>query len=80
MKKHDFLTTIGIVMGFGLTVWGMASGGTNLKIFFDPASIAITVGGSFAALLIAYPISAMKRVTKIIKQSFKENKIGRAHV
>jgi len=73
MKKHDFLTTIGIVTGFGLTVWGMASGGTNLTIFFDPASIAITVGGSFAALLIAYPISAMKRVTKVIKQSFKES-------
>jgi len=73
MKKHDSLTTIGIITAFGLTLWGMASGGTSLKIFFDPASIAITVGGSFAALLIAYPISAMKRVTKVIVQSFKES-------
>ena len=73
MKKHDFLTTIGIVAGFGLTLWGMASGGTNLIIFYDPASIAITVGGSFAALLIAYPISEMKKVIKVIVQSFKEN-------
>ncbi|MCB2291925.1 motility protein A [Clostridium algoriphilum] len=73
MKKHDFLTTIGIVVGTGLTVWGMASGGTNLKIFYDFASILITVGGSFAALLIAYPISAMKRITNVIFQSFKES-------
>ncbi|HEY8890004.1 MAG TPA: motility protein A [Clostridium sp.] len=73
MKKHDISTSIGIIAGIGLTIWGMASGGTNLRVFFDPASIAITVGGSFAALLIAYPISAMKRVTKIIVQSFKES-------
>jgi len=73
MKKHDRLTTIGIITGFGLTLWGMASGGTSLRIFFDPASIAITVGGSFAALLIAYPISEMKRVSKVIVQSFKES-------
>ncbi|MCB2297158.1 motility protein A [Clostridium tagluense] len=73
MKKHDFLTTIGIVIGFGLTLWGMASGGTSLKIFYDPASIAITVGGSFAALLIAYPIGAMNKVFKVIVQSFKES-------
>lgn len=73
MKKKDFLTTIGIVLGFGLVLWGMSAGGAKLKIFFDPASIAITVGGSFAALLIAYPISAMRRVMKIIIQSFKES-------
>jgi len=73
MKKHDILTTAGIISGFGLTLWGMASGGTSLKIFYDPASIAITVGGSFAALLIAYPVSAMTKLIKIIVQSFKES-------
>ncbi|MGH4140927.1 motility protein A [Clostridium sp.] len=73
MKKHDILTSAGIVVGVVLILWGMSAGGANLKIFFDPASIAITVGGSFAALLIAYPIAAMKKVTKIIVQSFKES-------
>ena len=73
MKKHDILTTVGIVVGFGLTLWGMAAGGANLRIFYDPASIAITVGGSFAALLIAYPLAAMKKVLKVIIQSFKES-------
>ncbi|MBU3111790.1 motility protein A [Clostridium lacusfryxellense] len=73
MKKHDISTTIGLIAGTGLTFWGMAAGGTNLIIFFDPASIAITVGGSFAALLIAYPVSAMKKVMTLIIQSFKES-------
>ncbi len=72
-KKHDILTTVGVIAGVGLTFWGMAAGGTNLVIFFDPASIAITVGGSFSAVLIAYPVEAMKKVAKIIMQSFKEN-------
>jgi chemotaxis protein MotA len=80
MKKQDILTSIGIVAGFGLTVWGMAAGGTNLIIFYDFASILITVGGSFAALLIAYPISEMKRVTKVIVQSFKESTMASTEI
>ena len=80
MKKRDILTSIGIVVGFGLVFWGMSSGKTNLMIFFDPASIAITVGGSFAALLIAYPISEMKRAMKVIGQSFRESTMARTEI
>jgi chemotaxis protein MotA len=80
MKKHDFMTTIGVVVGFGLTLWGMAAGGTNLIIFYDFASILITIGGSFAALLIAYPISAMKRVMKVTVESFKESTMSSAEI
>ena len=80
MKKRDILTSIGIVLGFGLVFWGMAAGKTNLLIFFDPASIAITIGGSFAALIIAYPISEMKRILKVIVQSFKENTMSRTEI
>ena len=80
MKKQDILTIVGLLAGAGLTFWGMAAGGTNLIIFFDPASIAITVGGSLAALLIAYPISAMKRVMKVIVQSFKESTMANTDI
>jgi len=80
MKKHDISTTIGLIAGTGLTIWGMAAGGTNLIIFFDPASIAITVGGSFAALLIAYPILEMKNIMKLIIQSFKESTSSSAEI
>jgi len=80
MKKQDILTSIGIVAGTVLIFWGMAAGGANLMIFYDPASIAITVGGSFAALIIAYPISEMKRVINVIVQSFKENTMSRTEI
>ncbi|MGH4050387.1 MAG: motility protein A [Clostridium sp.] len=80
MKKQDLLTSIGIVAGAALILWGMSAGEANLKIFFDPSSIAITVGGSFAALIIAYPISEMKRVLNVIVQSFKENTMARTDI
>ncbi|MCY6959608.1 motility protein A [Clostridium brassicae] len=72
MKRQDVLTLVGLVLGFGLVVFGMLSGGT-VSMFVDPSSIAITVGGSFGALLIAYPMAEFKRVGKVIIQSFKEN-------
>ncbi len=54
MKKRDILTPIGLILCFGLVIWGMAAGGTNLKIFWDLASVLITIGGSLAAILITY--------------------------
>ena len=73
MKKHDFMTSIGVVSGVVLIVWGMAAGGTSLMVFYDFASILLTIGGSLAAMLIAYPLSAMKRVMKVTVESFKES-------
>ena len=80
MKKHDSLTSIGIVIGIVLIVWGMSAGGTNLMVFYDFASVLITIGGSFAALLIAYPISAMKKVITVIVQSFKESTMSSTEI
>lgn len=73
MKRSDLLTPIGIILGFGLVIWGMASGGSNLKVFWDLASVFITIGGSFAAMLITYPMSEFKRLFVVIRQAFKEN-------
>jgi chemotaxis protein MotA len=80
MKKHDMLTGVGLMLGVVLIFWGMTAGGASLKIFFDPSSIAITVGGSFSALLIAYPLPAMKKVIKIIVQSFKEGTMSSTEI
>ncbi|GAA0724130.1 motility protein A [Clostridium malenominatum] len=79
MKKRDLLTLIGIVLGSILLIWAMAMKSLTeydfgqLKLFFDPASIAITLGGSFAAMLITYPMSYFNKLIKIMVQSFKES-------
>ena len=73
MKKRDILTPIGFVLCFGLVLWGMASGGSNLKVFWDVASVFITIGGSMAAMLITYPMDEFKRLLIVIRQTFKDN-------
>lgn len=79
MKRRDILTAIGIIVGFGMMLWGMAMVSITeysigqLKLFWDISSVIITIGGSFCALLIAYPLNTFKRLFKIIIQAFKES-------
>ena len=49
MKKSDVLTSVGLVLGVVLMLYGMLLG-SSLKIFWDLSSVIITVGGSVAAL------------------------------
>jgi len=72
MKKNDMLTAIGFVIAIVLVFYGMLNGG-SLKLFFDVPSLAITVGGSFGALLMSYPFNEIKRFIKVAAQAFKEN-------
>lgn len=76
MKRQDMLTLLGLLAGTVLMIYGMLSGGGTFKMFYDPASIAITVGGSFSALLINYPLNEFKRLVKVLVQSFKETSMA----
>lgn len=76
MKRQDILTPVGFLLGVGLMIYGMLGGGGSFKMFFDPSSIAITVGGSISALLINYPLIEFRRVFKVIVQSFKETSMA----
>ncbi|GAA0078716.1 motility protein A [Clostridium sp. CTA-5] len=79
MKKTDIMTAVGLIVGLGLMIYGMASGGTgasNLKLFWDLSSVAITFGGSIAAVLIVYPLDEIKKAGALFVQSFKEPNIS----
>lgn len=81
MKRKDMLTLIGIIAGFGLIGWGMMSGdGGGIGPFIDISSIIITIGGSFAAMLVNYPISQFKKLAKVLAQTFKDNKVSSLEV
>lgn len=77
MKKTDILTGIGLFIGIGLMIFGMQSGNTPLKRFWDISSVAITLGGSISAVLIAYPLDEFKKFGTLIVQSFKEPKLSK---
>ncbi|MGL4847499.1 MAG: motility protein A [Clostridium sp.] len=72
MKKSDALTSIGLVVGMGLLLWAMGSG-SSLLLFWDVPSVAITVGGSFCAVLITIENADLKRMISVLMQAFRNN-------
>lgn len=60
------------IVGLGLTwfliLLGMGFG--NLGSFIDFPSLQIVVGGTAAAMLLAYPLSTLKQFPSIVKQAF----------
>ncbi len=63
----DVSTFLGMIITFGLIVFGIISGKTGVSLdkminFFDPASIYITVGGTFAILISCYPFSTLLKI------------------
>ena len=73
MKKNDMLTAIGLLLGIGMMFYGMASGGlSEMHLFWDAPSLAITIGGSLAAVMIVTPMSEFKKFGTLFVQAFKE--------
>lgn len=54
---------IGWVMAFGLVIFGIYDGG-SIGSFIEPASLAITVGGTIACLIASFPLSYLAGVPK----------------
>ncbi|HOP71448.1 MAG TPA: motility protein A [Bacillota bacterium] len=65
----DRASVLGIVSGFILLLWGMSNGG-DLRMFWDFASVLITVGGTLTATLISYRLSTFLEVMSIAKNAF----------
>jgi chemotaxis protein MotA len=64
----DIATVVGLVLAFGLVVWGITLGG-SLGQFWDPPSVAIVLGGTTAALLVAFPLAKVMGVVKVLKKT-----------
>jgi chemotaxis protein MotA len=71
MKRLDILTWVGILAGVFVVIWGILIG-SPLSVFYDFASVVITVFGSVCALLINYPFSEIKRLPKVIGKAFTD--------
>ncbi len=69
MKKFDALSIIGIVIGLTLVTVSIVFEG-DLKAFWNPSGLMITVGGSFGALLVSFRIDEIKTVLQVTKKVF----------
>lgn len=75
MKKQDILTPIGLVLAIGLILFGISQGSTGVSVFIDIPSFAITIGGSFAAVLITFSIDEIKEIPNAMKISLTTTNI-----
>lgn len=87
-RKLDIMSIAGLLLGLGLIVMGIILAKStdeagsvtysiltvNLKSFYDLPSIAIVVGGTFAALMLSFPLEQFARVPKHIRIIFSPQK------
>lgn len=66
----DTASLIGLGLGTVAIIFGIISGSGNLIWFVSIASVFITVGGSFSALLVAYPLQKVLNMTQVMKIIF----------
>lgn len=71
-QRMDVLTVLGIVLGLALVVGAIAMDG-SVASFLHLPSFMITVGGSFAALLVNFQIPQIKMVFQVTKNAFFED-------
>lgn len=69
----DITTILGLVIGIVLVVF---VGITPAKLgnFWDPASVAIVLGGTISAVISSYPLSTLKTIPKHMKMVIQGNK------
>jgi len=62
----DLNTIIGYVFAFGMILVAMAIGPGGIPIFFDVPSVIIVFGGTISVTMVAFPISDLKPILKIM--------------
>lgn len=65
----DFTTLFGIISGLFMLFYAISST-AGYHIFINPSAFLITVGGTFAATLINFPVSDVLRSLSIVRQVF----------
>ncbi|HEX9745100.1 MAG TPA: motility protein A [bacterium] len=65
----DLATVLGFVIGTGLILYGMSSGG-SLALFVNVPSLAIVIGGGLSAVMVCFPMSQVISTIKVLKTAF----------
>jgi len=66
---------VGFLAAIGLIFYGMTGEGDPVSNFINIPSVAITVGGTLGALLIAFPFKIIKNVPKMFMMVIKSKKL-----
>lgn len=77
MKKPDILTPIGFLFVLAVLFFGIVQDKSGVAAFIDMPSFVITVGGSFAAILITFSLEDLKQVPESIKVAMQMNRTNK---
>ncbi|MEW9080424.1 motility protein A [Terrisporobacter glycolicus] len=77
MKKSDILTPIGFLFVLAVLFFGIAQDKAGIGAFIDMPSFVITVGGSFAAVLITFSLDDLKQIPGSIKVAMQINRTNK---
>ncbi len=67
----DFATTIGLIISFLSLGIGIFAAGLNLLDIINIAAVFITIGGSFAVILISNPLELTFNIGKVYRKTFR---------
>lgn len=73
----DLATIIGLVAGSACFIYGMMGGQGigNLRLFWDPSSYVLVLGGALGAIFIAFPMDQVIGAGKVIKNTFTSKRL-----
>ncbi|WP_144527899.1 flagellar motor stator protein MotA [Peribacillus simplex] len=71
----DITSVLGVVLGIVAILVGMVLKGVSVTALINPAAILIIIVGTIAAVVTAFPFSELKRLPKIFKVLFYEQKL-----
>jgi len=71
----DKTSVIGVIIGFIAVGVGMVLKGVSPSVIINPAAILIILAGTVASVTIAFPLSEIKKVPKLFKIIFTEQKL-----
>lgn len=66
----DLTTALGTVLVIVLLLWALMSGGTPLSLFIDVPSVVMVIGGTVAVTMMAFRMSDLKGLVKVILTSY----------
>ncbi len=76
----DIATIIGLASSFGCVLFGIIIGGAGIATFINYPSVLITVGGTIAATLIAFPLPEFLKVFKVSMKILKSPQFNAAEI
>lgn len=62
----DLSTLLGIVLGFGMVLFAMATGDGGIAIFVHAPSLSIVLGGTLAVTMMNFPAAEVKSIAKVM--------------